>query len=113
MSEPNDQRELLKGTLDLLVLKTLTLGPMHGWAIGKRIQQLSEEALSVQQGSLYPALYRLQDQGLVRSRWADSEAGRKVKVYRLTVAGERRLANATAGWRRVSSAVELVLAAKS
>lgn len=108
-----DNDELLSGTLDLLILKTLALGPMHGWAIGKRIEQLSESALSIQQGSLYPALYRLQDKGFVRSRWGDSEAGRKVKVYRLTASGTRRLEEATTGWRRVSTAVDLVLAAKT
>lgn len=106
-----EQNELLQGTLDLLILKTLALGPMHGWAVGKRIEQLSREALSIQQGSLYPALYRLQDQGLIRSRWGDSEEGRKVKIYRLTAKGRRRLEAATANWRRVSSAVEWVLAA--
>ncbi len=107
----SDQQELLQGTLDLLILKTLTLGSAHGWAIGKHIERRSEDLLSVQQGSLYPALYRLQDKGFIRSHWGDSETGRKVKIYRLTAMGRRRLDDAEASWRRVSSAVEMILAA--
>lgn len=106
-------RDLLQGTLDLLILKTLRLQPLHGWGISRRIQQLSSDVLQVQQGSLYPALYRLQDQGLLRSEWGQSEEGRQVKVYRLTAAGEARLDEETASWRQSSAAVNAVLAATS
>ena len=105
------QSDLLQGTLDLLILKTLALEPMHGWGIAKRIRQLSRDVLAVQQGSLYPALYRLQDKGLIRSKKGVSEEGRAVKVYRLTPRGQRRLADETASWRLVSTAVEHVLQA--
>ena len=108
---PQTRSDLLQGTLDLLILKTLALGPMHGWSIAKRIQQLSREVLTIQQGSLYPALYRLQDKGFIRSRKGTSEEGRAVKIYRLTVKGERRLAQETETWRTLSAAVEHVLQA--
>lgn len=107
----DSRSDLLQGTLDLLILKTLALGPLHGWGISKRIRQLSDEALSVGQGSLYPALYRLQDRGLLRSAWGTSDEGRRVKVYRLTRAGEKALGEETESWRAVSSAVDAVLAA--
>ncbi|MDA8019966.1 MAG: PadR family transcriptional regulator [Thermoanaerobaculia bacterium] len=104
-------RDLLQGTLDLLILKTLGLQPLHGWGIARRIQQLSSDVLQIQQGSLYPALYRLQDRGLLRSEWGQSDEGRQVKVYRLTEAGVQRLADETRSWREASAAVEAILAA--
>ena len=105
------QNEILQGTLDLLILKTLALEPMHGWGIAKRIQQLSRDVLTVQQGSLYPALYRLQDRGLIRSRRGESDEGRPVKIYRLTAKGKRQLESETAGWQLLSAAVNHVLQA--
>lgn len=103
--------DLLQGSLDLLILKTLGLESLHGWAISKRIQLLSRNALEVNQGSLYPALYRLRDRGLIESTVGESEEGRPVKVYRLTAKGERALATERESWRRFSEAVEAVLAA--
>src|SRR5215471_12343514 len=91
MGKPND---LVQGTLDLLILKVVSLEPKHGWAIAKRIQQISKEQLQVQQGSLYPALYRLEQQGWVKAEWRDSDNGRKVKFYALTAPGRRRLERA-------------------
>ena len=106
MPKPSD---LLQGTLDLLILKTLSREPMHGWAIAKRIQQLSDEVLSVQQGSLYPALHRLEQQGWVSAEWKDSELGRSAKVYSLTREGKRQLTRELESWTRLSSAVGLLL----
>jgi PadR family transcriptional regulator PadR len=103
------EADLLQGTLNLLVLKTLALGPLHGWGISKRIRQISEEALRINQGSLYPALYRLEDQGWIASEWGTSPEGRRVKFYSLTPAGERQLAAEQSNWRMFSQAVELVL----
>ena len=107
MPLPTD--ELLQGTLDLLILRTLTRGPMHGWAVSHRIQEISRDALRVNQGSLYPALHRLEDEGLVRSEWGVSELGRRAKFYELTAAGRRQLARETATWHRFAEAVQLVL----
>jgi PadR family transcriptional regulator PadR len=101
--------EVLQGTLDLLILKTLTLQPMHGWGISQRIQQLSEEVLQVNQGSLYPALHRLEKRGWISAEWGTTENNRRAKYYRLTDAGERRLAEELASWRRFTGAVRLVL----
>ena len=101
--------ELLQGTLDLLILRTLTRAPMHGWAVSHRIQEISHDALRVNQGSLYPALHRLEDEGLVRSEWGISELGRRAKFYELTAAGRRQLARETATWQRFAEAVQLVL----
>ena len=101
--------ELLQGTLDLLILRTLSLTPLHGWAISKRVQQLSGEALQVHQGSLYPALYRLEDKGWIESDWGSSPEGRRVKVYRLTAAGKKAFSDERASGRAFSAAVELVL----
>jgi transcriptional regulator len=101
--------ELLQGTLDLLILRTLSLTPLHGWAISKRVQQLSGEALQVHQGSLYPALYRLEDKGWIEADWGSSPEGRRVKVYRLTAAGKKAFSEERASWRAFSAAVELVL----
>jgi len=106
MGKPND---LVQGTLDLLILKTLSLEAMHGWAIAKRIQQVSGEVLQVQQGSLYPALHRLEQQGWLRARWAESETGREAKFYALSAAGRRQLEAETANWSRLSAAINLVV----
>jgi transcriptional regulator len=106
VGKPND---LIQGTLDLLILKTLSLEPRHGWAIAKRIEQISNDALQIQQGSLYPALYRLQEQGWITADWRESETGRQAKFYRLTRAGRKRLDVELANWDRLSSAIALVL----
>ena len=106
MGKPND---LVQGTLDLLILKTISLEPMHGWAIAKRIQQVSGEVLQVQQGSLYPALHRLEQQAWIKSNWAESETGRQAKFYALTKAGREQLEKETANWSRLSSAINLVV----
>lgn len=102
--------DLLQGTLDLLILKTLDLEPLHGWAVSKRIQLLSRGVLEVNQGSLYPALYRLRDRGLVESEYGESEEGRRVKVYRLTRKGRAALEREREGWRLFSGAVDEILA---
>ena len=101
--------DVLQGTLDLLVLKALSLAPMHGWGISQRIQQLSRDALQVGQGSLYPALYRLEKKGLVKSDWKTTENNREAKYYQLTAAGRRALGAEMESWRRFVGAVELVL----
>ena len=105
--------DLLQGTLDLLILKTLALGPMHGWGIAQRLRQLSSEALQVQQGSLYPAVHRLERQGLVRSSWGQSENNRRARFYELTRAGQRRLAEEAETWERFAAAVAQVLGART
>lgn len=112
MREKSTRNDLLQGTLDLLILETLKLQPMHGWGISKRIQQLSSDVLVIQQGSLYPALYRLQDKGLIRSRWGESDEGRRIKVYRLTRKGEEQLTTERESWRSLAGAVEAVLRAR-
>lgn len=99
----------MQGTLDLLILKTLAPGAMHGWAIAKRIQQVSGEVLQVQQGSLYPALHRLEQQGWIRARWAESDTGREAKFYSLTAAGRRQLEAEAANWNRLSAAIHLIV----
>ena len=106
-----DRTDLLQGTLDLLILKSLALGPLHGWGVSKRLRQLSEEVLDVGQGSLYPALYRLEDRGLVDSEWGISPEGRKAKFYRLTAAGRKQFAREQSQWRSFTTAVNLILAA--
>lgn len=106
MGKPND---LVQGTLDLLILRTVALEPMHGWAIAKRIQQVSGEVLQVQQGSLYPALHRLEQQGWIRAKWMESETGRQAKFYSLTAAGRKQLEQETANWNRLSAAIDLVI----
>jgi transcriptional regulator len=103
---PND---VLRGTLDLLVLRTLTLAPLHGWGISQRIQQLSEDVLDVNQGSLYPALQRLEQRGWIESEWRTTENNRRAKYYRLTAAGKRALGDEIRSWRRYVDAVELIL----
>ena len=102
--------DLLQGTLDLLVLKTLTLEPMHGWGISQRIQQLSRDVLQVNQGSLYPALHRLEQKGWIAAEWGTSENNRKAKYYRLTALGRKQLGAETESWRRFVGAVEQILA---
>ena len=101
--------ELVQGTLDLLILKTISLEPKHGWAIAKRIQQVSREALQIQQGSLYPALHRLEQQGWVKSEWRLTDTGRMAKFYALTRAGRGQLEKELAGWTRLSAAINLVI----
>ena len=106
MPKPSD---LLQGTLDLLILKTLARGAMHGWAISKRIQLLSNEVLAVQQGSLYPALHRLEQQGWIDAEWKGTDQGRNAKFYALTREGKRQLEREMETWKRLSSAVGLLL----
>jgi PadR family transcriptional regulator PadR len=106
MPKPSD---LLQGTLDLLILKTLVREAMHGWRISKRIQQLSGDVLSVQQGSLYPALHRLEQQGWITAEWKDSDLGRSAKFYSLTREGKQQLERELDSWNRLSSAVGLLL----
>ena len=107
----SDTTELLQGTLDLLILKAVSLGPLHGYGVLLRIQQISHDRLQIQQGSLYPALYRLEHQGLIASEWGESENKRKAKFYRLSTAGRRRLKEETAYWLRFSEAVGFALEA--
>ncbi len=102
--------DLLQGTLDLLVLKTLRTGPLHGWGISKRIRLVSDEVLQVNQGSLYPALYRLEDQGWIAAEWGISDEGRRAKFYHLTPAGRKKLGEETATWRIFAKAIEQILA---
>ena len=106
MGKPTD---LVQGTLDLLILKTISLEPKHGWAIAKRIQQVSREALQVQQGSLYPALHRLEQQGWIEAEWRSTETGRMAKFYSLTRAGRKQMKQELAAWNRLSAAINLVV----
>ena len=101
--------ELLQGTLDMLILKTLALGPMHGWGISQRIQQTSEGVLNVNQGSLYPALYRLEQQKWIEAEWGNSENNRQAKYYELTKAGHKQLAEERENWERLSAAINQIL----
>jgi PadR family transcriptional regulator PadR len=101
--------DLLQGTLDLLILRTLQAGPMHGWAIADRIQQVSQDVLQVNQGSLYPALHRLEHRGWIEAEWGVSELGRRARFYHLTTAGRRRLAVEAEEWERMASAIGRVL----
>ncbi len=103
--------DLLQGSLDLLILKSLILGPLHGWGISKRIRQLSQDVLEINQGSLYPALYRLEDRGWIDAEWGTSPEGRKVKVYNLTAAGRAQYLAEEEQWAAFSGAVARVLAA--
>jgi transcriptional regulator len=107
-----DQADLLPGTLDVLILKAVSLGRLHGYGVLLRIGQISGGALEIQQGALYPALYRLEHQGLISSEWGTSDNNRKAKYYQLTAAGRRRLGTETASWNRLAQAVALALAAK-
>lgn len=106
MGKPTD---LVQGTVDLLILKTLALEPLHGWAIAQRIRQLSDEVLTLQQGSLYPALRRLEQQGWITAEWGASENNRRARFYQLTKAGQRRLRKEEADWQRLSGAIGLLL----
>jgi transcriptional regulator len=105
----HERLELPQGTLDLLILKTLALEPQHGWAVSERLQQISSEALQVGQGSLYPALHRLERCGWIKARWGTSDNNRRAKYYELTRAGRTRLETATDAWRRLAAAVGQVL----
>jgi transcriptional regulator len=106
LGKPTD---LVQGTLDLLILKTISLEPMNGWAIAKRIVQVSGDVLRVQQGSLYPALHRLQHQGWIKSEWCESKNNRRAKLYSLTAAGRKRLKSEVDNWYRLSNAIGLVI----
>lgn len=103
------QTDLLQGTLDMLILKTLALGPMHGWGVSQRIQQVSEDVLVINQGSLYPALYRLEQQALIKSEWDKSDNNRQAKYYELTRKGKKQLTEETESWERLSAAVDRIL----
>jgi PadR family transcriptional regulator PadR len=107
----SDKSDLLQGTLDLLILKTVSIGPLHGYAIGQRINQVSRALLLVPQGSLYPALHRLENRGWLDAAWVDTDAGREAKVYRLTRKGRRELEREIADWERLRSAIGFVLEA--
>lgn len=106
MAKPND---LIQGTLDMLILKTLALGPMHGWGVSQRIQQVTEDVLVINQGSLYPALYRLEQQGLIKSEWGSSDNNRQAKFYALTRTGKKQLTEETENWESFSAAVDRIL----
>ena len=106
MSKPTD---LVQGTVDLLIMKTIALEPLHGWAIAQRIRQLSDDILQVQQGSLYPALQRLERHGWITAEWGASENNRRARFYRLTKAGRKKLEQEEAAWQRLSSGIGLVL----
>ena len=105
----NSKADLLQGTLDLLILKALQHEPMHGFGVSLRIQQMSKEMLTVEQGSLYPALYRLEDQGWIKSEWGVSENNRKAKFYSLTASGRKQLQAEEQSWAKLSTAINLVL----
>ena len=107
MAKP--KADLLQGTLDLLILKTLALGPMHGWAISQRIRAVSRDVLQVNQGALYPALHRLEQNGWIKAEWGESENNRKAKYYALTRAGKKYMAQEEANWERLSAAIGLVM----
>ncbi len=106
------QLDLLQGTLDMLILKAVSLGPLHGYGILLRIQQISKDRLEIQQGSLYPALYRLEHQGWITSEWGESENKRRAKYYRLTAAGKRRLQTETEKWNRMTDVIAGILGTK-
>ena len=105
----SDQTDLLQGTLDLLIMRTIALEPLHGWAIAQRIQLISDEMLRVQQGSLYPALHRLEHQGWIAAEWGASDSNRRARFYSLTRAGRKQLATEVSKWERLSAGVNLVL----
>ena len=109
MAKDSAHSELLQGTLDLLILKALQSEPMHGFGISVRIREMSDEVLQVEQGSLYPALYRLEEKGWIRAEWGVSDNNRKARFYTLTPAGRKQLTTETDAWRRVSAAINLVL----
>jgi len=105
----NSKADLLQGTLDLLILKTVALGPVHGYSIAQRIQQISRDVLQVRQGSLYPALHRLEERGLLDAEWGETETGREAKFYKLSRRGRAQLERATASWDQVAQAIYAVL----
>lgn len=111
LEKPDRQMDLLQGTLDLLILKAVSLGPLHGYGVLLRIRQISEEELVIQQGSLYPALYRLEHQGAIASEWGESENNRRAKYYRLTAAGRDRLRQETEKWNRMAGVIGNILRA--
>lgn len=113
MGQRTSNEQVLQGTLDLLILKTLSIAPMHGWGLTSRIEQLSQDALRVGQGSIYPALVRIEQRGWIDTEWRTTENGRRAKYYRLTAAGRRALGNEVVSWQRFVDAVGLVLAAES
>jgi PadR family transcriptional regulator, regulatory protein PadR len=106
---PPEKSDLLQGTLDMLILKVVALGPLHGYGISQRIRQISQEVLQVQQGSLYPALHRLEKRGWLNAAWGASENGRQAKFYTLSAKGRRQLAAETSNWNRLATAVTLIL----
>jgi PadR family transcriptional regulator, regulatory protein PadR len=106
------QLDLLQGTLDVMILKAISLGPLHGYGVLLRIQQISGDQLEIQQGSLYPALYRLEHQGLIGSEWGESENNRKARFYRLTAAGRKKLQTETANWNRMAEVMASILGRK-
>jgi transcriptional regulator len=109
MARPSEKTDLLQGTLDLLILQVAALGPVHGYAMAQRLNQISKEALQVQQGSLYPALHRLEKRGWLKAEWRAAESGREAKFYALTAAGRKRLEVERGEWDRLSQAIKLVL----
>jgi len=109
MSKPSD---LVQGTLDLLILKILALGPLHGWAVSQRMQQISKDVLQVSDGSLYPSLHKLEQEGWIEAEWKTSELGRRAKFYKLTPPGRKRLAKETADWERLSAAITHIVRLK-
>ncbi len=108
---PNDKSDLLQGTLDMLILKIVALGPVHGYGISQRIRQISKEVLQVQQGSLYPALHRLEERGWLDATWGESENGRQAKFYKLSAKGRKQLAEEESNWNRLAGAVGMILKA--
>lgn len=108
----NHPLDLLQGTLDMLILKAVSLGPLHGYGVLLRIQQISDHQLEIQQGSLYPALYRLEHQGLIASEWGESENNRKAKFYKLTAAGRKKLQSETDNWNRMADVMASILKRK-
>jgi len=108
---PQDKSDFLKGTLDMLVLKVVALGPSHGYAIAQRLQQISKDFFEVHQGSLYPALHRLEDKGWLQAQWKESETGREAKFYSLTKKGRKQLEAEVQNWERMADAVALILRA--
>ncbi len=108
----NKQLEVLQGTLDMLILKAVSLGPLHGYGVLLRIQQISKDRLEIQQGSLYPGLYRLEHSGWIESEWSESENNRKAKFYRLTAAGKRRLQSETERWNKMADVIATILRAR-
>lgn len=109
MKIPEPRLDILQGTLDLLILRTVAAGPMHGWSISERIQQISEEVLQVNQGSLYPALHRLEHRGWIKAEWKTSELGRRARFYRLTASGRKQLELERENWTRLAIAIGRIL----